>query len=848
MKKFLLIGGAVILILVLVVGGVGFYYWQSIAASMVKSKLESLYGLKLEYDGLSINPATRSLTMSKVRVLDIKNLDAGPLFNADSLSVWGDFGEDSTPKVLRLQTEGFHVEVKQLSGGEFPLAVVAKRLMPALDLAAALGVSPNDKADKTWFVIDFGLLDYDIDGGSVRMKNAAIRRDSANAEPFLALGALDAKNLSGGKPLTATASGLRLRGIETGPDQYDFMTPYKAYQKLAGGSGESKTPTPMGSIQLSDAIIAVAPNNGKPDSPSGVEIAFKQADFDGKNIKLQSFSLKEQGQPLVEANRADVSLSDDMSVRSIALDTPRAMVRGEGDGSNLGRAQKRLNSIAAAFSNGDKKASGAAKSAPLPAVKASNLTLNAIPADGQPSSPGAVEVTLKNLDFNGTSAEAQGLEVKEKGETLVKTIQMKAGLSADGSLNSLDLDSPQAMLREDASGLNLARAQQRLTALAGALSSDKKTASKESGALQHLIAGNIQLEYWKDGAKLNEIQLESIGLDSKTRDVSLKNLSFHPTSDSSVDLPEITGVLSAEGFSAIDTLTVQAPVVKGYFDANASQPFDSLESWLTAPTALSGDGAKKSDRPLSIRSFEIRAARVQLEDRRVSPAIEHIFDPIDLTWTNLVLSEKPPMGAIQASAAVQAPSQGTAKIDGKLAPSFSPLNMDAQIDASVSDLTAYLPYYQGALPVAITSGGLAISGKVPIKDDKIDALVDVTLKQPVLAGAGKTLPDQMKADIAIQAVNGMKDANGDIVIKQNRITGDLSDPQFEPGVTIFEVLGKNILQRVMSVPGMLTHPVETTKNLIEGAAGTAQGAVGGVMGGLKSLFGGGASQPENATQ
>ncbi|MBZ0257456.1 DUF748 domain-containing protein, partial [bacterium] len=474
-------------------------------------------------------------------------------------------------------------------------------------------------------------------------------------------------------------------------------------------------------------------------------------------------------------------------------------------------AQNMVNKLIAQFSTGGEP------------VKIQTLALNDVKASvlansAQANAPTSVQVELGSLNYD-KELSLNGVSLSEMGQPLLTAKQVSlGGFSLENpTAQSITVKSPMAYIREDSTkGTNLGRALNRVYSIAASFSKD--AAKKEAAPLPAADVSNAKVEFWKDGAKVQDMQVGSIKLNPKQSQLAVLNLAYQPPlalGTAGFTIGEVAAVYDPKSnWTVFESLNAKGIKLEGWIDENGVEPFDALSVWNELAPRLSeelGGGKQSKSKPTQIKTLALQIDQISLEDRRMGP-VKHEWGPINLTWKDfLVGAEKAPMSDFALDAQFLSPSSGSADVRGKVSPVFSPLNTDLNVDVNIDDLKAYSPYYEASMPVGMASSGLKIAGTLPIRDNQMEAVVDVSLIKPQFTTFEDTFSQKFKTQMAVTALNDLKNADGDIVLQNNKISGDVTDPQFQPGVSVFGVLANTLVKRIVSIPGMVTDPIGTTK-------------------------------------
>ncbi|MDP8242662.1 MAG: DUF748 domain-containing protein [Candidatus Hinthialibacter antarcticus] len=577
-----------------------------------------------------------------------------------------------------------------------------------------------------------------------------------------------------------------------------------------------------------------------------------EIDFDLKNnkMKLSESTIQRGGRTQPFAAIGELNVENVVpGEKPIIAKGKTVAVEGIETGENLydfNTALNMVNKLIAQFSTGG--APVTVKSLAFTGVKASVLANNA-----QANAPTSIGVELASLNYeNGLNL--GGITLSEMGQPLLTAKQLAVGgfTLENPVVQSVELNTPVAYIREDASnGINLSRAMTRVNSIMASFAGEGDAGSGPAAPLPVADLSSAKVEYWKDGAKVQDLLVGAIKLNPNQNRLAVLNVAYQPPlalGTAGFTIAEIAATYDPKSnWSVFESLNATGIKLDGWIDEDGVEPFDALSVWNELAPKLSqemGGGTKSNSQPTQINTVAMQIEQLSLEDRRMGN-VKHVWGPIDLDWNNvLVGAERAPMSDFALDAQFLAPSSGSASIKGKVSPVFSPLNTDLKTDVTIDDLKAYSPYYEESMPVNLASSGLQITGTLPITKNQMEATFDIALTKPQFTTFEDTFAQKFKTQMAVTTLNDLKNADGDIVLQNNKVSGDVTDPQFQPGISVFSVLGNTLVKRIVSIPGMVTDPIGTTKDLIDTSLGTAGGAVKGLKDGIKSLFGGNKKQEE----
>lgn len=684
--------------------------------------LEDNYGLILEYEDVSLDFWSGSVVITRARLLDASNRDAGPLLSADELSVRA-VQQGETYTVDRVDGEGVSLPVA-FGDASPPLLAVLERLAPADVHSMVAGVIddvPNRYNGRT-LTLQLAQAEFSQSRDSLELGGLSLGW-SDNASPLLAVSKADVSPvMNSAAPLKVGVGSITLTAHSIGENRYDLTDLLEVIENMESAESSS----------------------GSTEGSPGIQLS-----------------------PIPELRLALM------------------------DGSNR----------VAEFQTG-------------------SLTVNM----------DAPSISIANPVLRGG------------GNDILKTDRVQVAMSFDWALDSVNAGSPQVTLveREDGS-FNLTDALEELMIALNAAGS--AGGSSEAAALPGMQLGNTNVTYALPDGRMIALSMGSMDLNGESGELSVSGLQANVDG---VANPATMGISTLGGvykpLSALtdwDSLSLDGVTLSGYFDTESMQPVETLTTLAALPTKIKTQlGLPVENTPIVIDDLSVKGQNITVTDRQKETPVDHVLGSVSLSWNDVQIGpDAPPMGDVALAIEVAEPSTGAIGYEGKLSPGTTPANADGTIAVTVDSVQGYEPYYAGQLPLELVSSGLDISGPVKIDNDQLTSEVDVRMVQPQFAvreNAGAFA--SLNQNVALTAINGIKNDEGDIVVQNNRVVGDLNNPEFKPGITLFDVLGKNILKFILNTPGLITDPLGTGQALMEGVGGAVGGILGGSAEGVGNLF------------
>ncbi len=497
-------------------------------------------------------------------------------------------------------------------------------------------------------------------------------------------------------------------------------------------------------------------------------------------------------------------------------------------------------------------------------LKLKNIAAEIAPEGNNKQSAGTVRIQADSVTLSErlNKADLTGVRLEEAGQPALTFDRLAlTGIRPDHiALENIELEGLTIDVREDAKNqLNIKRAIQRIQNLIQSFIPETgKTAKADPpdfSALKHVQLSKIQVAYHLPADTRHQIGIESVSFDGNSGKGELKNLTFTSTDrkeNAFLSIPTLSLVRASGKTQGLDLLSIEDLELNALNDGTGWDIIQAVSDLTALPERMNVEFAASSSpqkkQPFSIKAFQLSNARMNLTDTIKSYPIAYKANPINMRWNDLTLgTAKPPMGALNLESKFSEPCPIVLTFAGKAAPSADPVNTEGDASLSLGNLAAFERYYQDVTPLGIDRGGLSIDGHLKITDNQMDSVFDMTLMQPSFNASKGKWPIKIDGLTAVTALNGMKDDEGLIVFPDNKLKGNIRDPQFDLGIGIQNILARNIesgLTNVLKLPGAAAELGTDIVKKGAGSVGNAAEQVGDALGGaVNKLFGGGKKKP-----
>ncbi|MEW6236291.1 MAG: DUF748 domain-containing protein [Candidatus Omnitrophota bacterium] len=458
------------------------------------------------------------------------------------------------------------------------------------------------------------------------------------------------------------------------------------------------------------------------------------------------------------------------------------------------------------------------------------------PQSGNNADPGAIRIAAQTVEYdNKTDALIlTDLLLQEAGKSTLSFKRLAFAGLRQGVLNleTIEMDGVRLFLRSgEGDRLNLSRAIQRIQSVIQSLIPEaKKTASVPETENIYAGLGRIHLAdaaiySLEDGRETQKIACGDLRYEEESGKGSLDDFSLvsMPGEEEITHLaaPHLTVQATDWNKSRrIEKIHVQNMTLRGTLLSKEKDLGAAIHHWRALVQQLHDElkipSAAAPREPMRIGELQLADAQFHLTDNRFKRIIQHAWSPVNLQWHDLVLSPNPPMGRMQFNAVTVSPTGGFINFQGEAAPCLDPIDIQGNLSLLIHDLIAYEPCYEESLPVGIEKGRFSLDGNMAIRKNMMDSVFNMTLLQPEFTANKGKWPEKWDRKTAITALNGMKNKNGDIVFRDNRLMGDVRNPEFGFGTSVAEILGRNLANRLMSLPNLVFDAVKTVGDAVIG--------------------------------
>lgn len=755
MKKKIFIA---ILIMLLLAGGVGYVYLDSIITQIVLSTLNSQYGLRVEMENLKINATPGWVTIQMPNVYDAKSTSEAALADAGDIQLSINPTKIMSGKMdlQEIRSSELTVHLIEQEDKHLNWSDVIPRFLPkAQTIVAADAVSPpavTEPSNKTpvpaasfknfqlnfishsgdasnKYNITFGELEHVPYDHTLTIQNLSA---SQNQESIAFIASAHVNNLfNEAQLLDFEVSGVQLNAIELKPGVYNCNTMMNAWMKVydeiaslvpaSATKSDRANPLPLGTMILNDVNITAAPAGGDLNAESSVNVKLKrlQMNYQNGQTVISGLELQEAGQSAVhiEGLLLQYDLKQNI-VRSVDIQGAKVDVReGESGSFNLNRVVKRIQSL------------------------------------------------------------IESLIPKQSGKT------------AQAAPNPLDV--------LQTAGFNNALL----------------TYHTEEGS--HHSLKWIGLGYSKEANLiiLNDFSVQTDG-DNATEFLAIPKLAVVPVKDSQFKQWDS---IQVDSLKSSLTMTPEGMDINPY-----------IAGWVAFATSFStakASGSSTASTKMPFSTVQITNADFKLTDQRMEPPLTHHLSGISLSWK----ADQNQSANITVQAEIQSPGKGTITFTGTSARELYPVTVSGKPVLTLENIAAYETFYQSKMPVKINKSGLKLEGDLKITGNQLDSSIDLYLLQPEFAVSTGNLPVNVDSRAVVTTLDSLKDQDGVIAFQQNKITGDITNPQFSFGRSIANILTTVILKKGVDIITLPKDMAETGVNVIKKGAESVGNLLDGIL-------------------
>lgn len=635
-----------------------------------------------------------------------------------------------------------------------------------------------------------------------------------------------------------------------------------AINQLAAGKPASATPAakpkaaepvPLPKITLKNSTFVYEPLE-KTAKKQHIDLGYTALNFDKDQIQLQDAAIYQEGgkaNPLLSLKTVNLlSAIRNLANLTVEANTVSVTIR------EVSKDQYDLNQILNAWQGAinqivppDPSASKKESSTPM-AIKAGtiqNLKVQILPQDGKETSAGALNLSIATAEVGnkGDTLTLKTVKIMEAGKDtiLVDTLSFAGGNKGFMQLDTIELANAQITIRETADKtINLARAIERIQSVINSLSPQPKgkpeTKTASASPMPTVKIRNSKLTWIKPDESGHGIDIKDFTFSAKEqrtlgKDVALFGGLTNP--QPILRAPSISVDAMDFGKSRIGKVLVDQLQVHGMWTADGINLSAIIADWSSLPSLLfpttdAKPVAKAEGPPFRIEDFLLTGTRLELVDSRTAKLLNLVFDPLEFNWTKIQFGgENADPGDFSLVARSLLPSEGSISLKGKAGSFWSPVDCDLDTSIFVKELTSFSQYFGENVPVSFLSTGLNLNGKFKVSKNMLESTFDLLLKNPKFSTEQGKWLGKLDSKSAITALNGMRDESGDILFKNNRLSGNIMDPQFDFGTNLMQIISRNMLSGVQK---MINLPIDVAgkgANVLGDGAGSVKNGVGGIL-------------------
>lgn len=477
---------------------------------------------------------------------------------------------------------------------------------------------------------------------------------------------------------------------------------------------------------------------------------------------------------------------------------------------------------------------------PLGKFTFANVDIHAKPANAGSDTESSVNLKLQEMEYDHQSGGIvlSGLDLQEAGQPAVHLDKMSLTYDMnEQAVRFAEVQGVKIDVRESSNSMfNVNRVVTRIQHLINALipKDPAKTANATPAkpmTVGNLKANDVSITYHSMKNPSHKMQWDTLVFSNDTNLLNLRN--FVMGSDSGEAKPYlVVPVLDAvpvkdSNFAEWDSFKIDGLQSAIVMTAEGMDISPTVAEWISFATSFGTEqsqSASSSNTAMPFRSLQLSNADFHVTDNRIDPAVTHLITPVNINWKQIPNNK----AALTVALNIVSPGKGSFTFTGESSRDLYPVTVSGKPTLTIENITAYQTFYQGSLPVTIVKSGLNIDGDLNITSNQLDSSINLTLLQPEFAVATGVLPVKVDGLAVVSTLNSLKNKDGVIVFANNKISGDISQPQFSFGTSIANILTKSILNRGLNI---ITLP----KDMAEGGVGVIKkgaDAVGGILGGI----------------
>jgi hypothetical protein len=623
---------------------------------------------------------------------------------------------------------------------------------------------------------------------------------------------------------------------------------------LADASSASRQDIKLPAITMKNSTFVYVPHD-KNAGKQHVDLGYMRVNFQSDRIEVSDAFIYEADQkqdPLLKID--EIKIDSALNSKSVAIAGDSIVVTVLETGKDRYNVNDTINAWMGAINQLVPPSSSAPKSKTEPmALKSGeikNVQVKILSRGGQSSSKGSILINLGSASVknDGDEIVLNKIEITEAGQDAVKIDSLTFSGAKDGflTLDTVDLSNAEITVREDADlSLNLARAITRIQSLVNSLlPKSKSSASSKTAAafsLPTVTVNGAKFVWHKPDNDGHGVSLKTFTYAGNTKTGELKDFlisSGIENPNTLLQMPTLT--LSNFNFdkNEADQLLVDQLKIHGILTKdgmNLSAVLDDWSSFLSRvyPTEEAIETAPADAKPFKFGKISFTGTRIELRDTRLAQVLNLVIDPLDLHWSNAQIGGKSTsLGDFSLVAKTVLPTESSLSFNGKAASFWNPINLDLVSNISIKEITTLTSHFAEKMPIGLLNSGMNLDGAIKVNNNFLDSNFNVLLKNPKFSSEqGKWLA-KIDAKSAVTALNGMRDSEGDILFKNNKLAGNIFDPKFDFGTSVTQIIAQNMVNRIGSVLNLPLDVAGKGANILGDGANTVQKGVGGLLNGL----------------
>ncbi len=818
MRKKIVIYLSIFIILFI---AIGFLYYESLVTSIAISQLNSMYGLGIDFHDSDLSLFSGEIVIQKPQLYDINSKPSIFLADAASFGLGVNF-----PKMIRgiveithFQSRNTGIELRRLPKGDLNWARVIQRFVPDnRKRQLALAKDPNSASPAGVGSKSTAVSNTPAVQSATPIESATSRTLSTVAEKKErpAVGSITndvSPSMEKRKPpkfpeISIQNARLNLHDDNTAMDHSSTVLMDRFHYD-----------TEEDSILIEKLDVVL-----RPDSPSLLNI--EKLDMENvlhqeeEKLNLTASNIEVQGKE-IDVNRYDFS------------DTYHAWMR----------VYREIGSIISPKRQSDETLPNRVNSLLLKSV-----TINVAPKNVDNATAGAIRIHFETLEFqeNKDLLTVTDVRIEEDGRTVFNLPRLVfSGVNQRTlAVKEMKMSGLQIDIREDGEGnLNVARTIQQIRNILQSFIPEKEKMARVMGEhaekIENVTFNDAMVFLHSNRRPEQKAAMTDLFFHSPSHTILINQLKVFDLSEENLvfEIPSLLIEQYAGGWKHIKLIQLDR------FQAESDLLPDGLEltktvaDWIAISDKLGRSPSRvvpsTAESMYRIDKFLMTNATLKITDKQLVQPISHRLESLNLDYKDLQIGrgQQNPWVPVNLNAKIAAPGQGRFSIYGKVIPTWNPLNLNATMSLSIQDMMAYQSYFRGYLPVGLEKSGFRLNGILDIRFDHVESTFDMYLDQPVFSTAESKWPAQIDTRTAISALNGMKDNQGTIAFRNNKLEGEFRDPTFNFGTGISQILGRNLMNRTLAVLKLPLNVVDTGASLIKKGAGS----VGNVM---KKIFDG----------